>query len=97
MLDGLQFDIMPQIHERIYEFSSPSLYPLSPLETAMAHKRAWRKGRGREAAAGERRRNGMKTLSLHLFNADRHVVERVLTDGTRPAQRIVARLKQDMA
>jgi len=28
-LDRLQFDITLWTHERIYEFSSPSLYPLS--------------------------------------------------------------------
>ena len=30
MLDGLYFDIALQSHEQICEFSSPSLYPLSP-------------------------------------------------------------------
>ena len=50
-----------------------------------------------EATDGERRRNGMKTLSLPLFNVDRHEVGCVLTDGTRPAQRNIVWFKWDMA
>ena len=35
---------------------------------------------------------GQKTLSLPLFNVDRHVMGHVLTDGMHPAQRNDARL-----
>ena len=38
MLDDLQLDIMLQIHERIYEFSLPSI-TLSHLGTAATHER----------------------------------------------------------
>ena len=52
---------------------------------------------GGEAAVEERRRNGTKTLSLPLFNVDRHAVGRVLIDGAHPAQQNITRLKRDMA
>jgi len=39
----------------------------------------------------------MKTLLLPQFNVDRHVVGRILIDGTLPFQQNVARLKQDVA
>jgi len=38
-----------------------------------------------------------KNLSLPQFNVDRHVVGRILIDGTLPFQQNVARLKQDVA
>ena len=51
------------------------------------------KEEGGEAIDGERQRNGTKTLSLPLFNVDRHAEGHILTDGMRPAQRNITQLK----
>ena len=55
------------------------------------------KEEGGEAVGGERQMNRMKTLSLPLFNVDRHAEGHVLTDGTHPTQRNITQLKRDVA
>ena len=75
-LDGLQLDISLRIHERLYEFSSPSLYPLSPRNHRGARTRLARRKKEERQLLENRRRNGTKTLSLPLFKEEEEQLEK---------------------
>ena len=63
------------IHELIYEFSSPSLYPLSPRNHGGTRTRLVRRKEERRQLEN-RRRNGTKTLSLPLFKEKMQQLEK---------------------
>ena len=70
MLDDLQLDIALWIHERIYEFSSPSHYPISLRNHHDIPMRSVGRRKEERQQLKNRQRNRTRTLSLPLFKEE---------------------------